>query len=116
MNYSYDKFGNEITFIYPSWLPEIDLVNLDDSPYPDFTYGLLYTEQRYLELIEQGLKPQQARQILPNACKTELVMTGFVSDWYKLFELRCGKGADPDIKELIIPLRDEFNRRFGKVK
>lgn len=108
-NYSLDKFDNQITFVYPSWLEEFDEQRaLDDSPYPDFTYGLLYAEQRYFELLEQGLKPQQARQILPNACKTELVVTGFNDDWKQLLELRCSTGADPDIKELMNPLKEEL--------
>lgn len=104
-----NKFNNEITFVYPSWLEEFDEQRaLDDSPCPDFTYGLLYAEDRYFELLEQGLKPQQARQILPNACKTELVVTGFNDDWKQLLELRCSTGADPDIKELMNPLRSNF--------
>lgn len=108
-NYSLDKFDNQITFVYPSWLEEFDEQRaLDDSPYPDFTYGLLYAEQMYFELLGQGLKPQQARQILPNACKTELVVTGFNDDWKQLLELRCSTGADPDIKELMNPLRSNF--------
>ena len=108
-NYSLDKFDNQITFVYPSWLEEFDEQRgLDDSPWPDFTYGLLYAEDRYFELLEQGLKPQQARQILPNACKTELVVTGFNDDWKQLLELRCSTGADPDIKELMNPLKEEL--------
>ena len=108
-NYSLDKFDNQITFVYPSWLEEFDEQRgLDDSPCPDFTYGLLYAEDRYFELLEQGLKPQQARQILPNACKTELVVTGFNDDWKQLLELRCSAGADPDIKELMNPLKEEL--------
>ena len=113
-NYSSSKFDNQVTFVYPSWLEEFDEQQaLDKSPCPDFTYGLLYAEQKYFELLELGLRPQQARQILPNACKTELVVTGFNNDWYKLFDLRCGTGADPDIKELIIPLRDEFFKKLN---
>ena len=108
-NYSLDKFENQITFVYPSWLEEFDEQRaLDESPWPDFTYGLLYAEQRYFELLELGLKPQQARQILPNACKTEIVVTGYNNDWEELLDLRCGVGADPDIKELMEPLRNEF--------
>ena len=108
-NYSLSKFNNEVTFVYPSWLEKFDEQRaLDDSPWPDFTYGLLYAEQRYFELLEQGLKPQQARQILPNACKTELVVTGFNDDWKQLLELRCSAGADPDIKQLMNPLKKEL--------
>lgn len=108
-NYSLNKFNNEITFVYPSWLEEFDEQRaLDESPCPDFTYGLLYAEQRYFDLLEQGLKPQQARQILPNACKTEIVVTGYNNDWEELLDLRCSAGADPDIKQLMNPLKEEL--------
>lgn len=111
-NYSLDKFDNQITFVYPSWLEEFDEQGaLDESPCPDFTYGLLYAEQRYFDLLEQGLKPQQARQILPNACKTEIVVTGYDNDWEELLDLRCSTGADPDIKQLMNPLKEVL---FGK--
>ena len=59
-------------------------------------------------MIKLGYKPQQARQILPNACKTELVVTGFNDDWKQLLELRCSAGADPDIKQLMNPLKEEL--------
>ena len=60
-----------------------------------------------------GLTPQQARQVLPNALKTELVMTGFVSDWVHFFDLRA-KGTTgaphPDVKALVEPLMCEFKK------
>lgn len=62
----------------------------------------------YFDLLESGLKPQEARSVLPNSCKTELIVTGFVNDWKGLFDLRCETAADPDIKEIIIPLKEEF--------
>jgi thymidylate synthase (FAD) len=100
-NYSLDKFDNEITFVYPSWLD-------DNKVCTDFEFGLIDAEVRYFNMIKLGYKPQQARQILPNACKTELVVTGFNDDWNKLLDLRCGTGADPDIKQLMNPLKEEL--------
>lgn len=62
-------------------------------------------------LISEGLKAEEARSVLPNDCKTELVMTGFVNDWEHFFDLRSlgttGK-PHPDIKALADPLRAEF--------
>lgn len=55
--------------------------------------------------------PQQARAVLPNSLKTELVMTGFVSDWKHFFELRCSSSAHPQARELAIPLQEEFIAR-----
>lgn len=64
-----------------------------------------------MALINEGLKAEEARSVLPNDCKTELVMTGFVSDWEHFFDLRAldktGK-AHVDIKALACPLRAEF--------
>lgn len=120
-DYSKDKFGNDITYIIPSWLdlpegkysnwdndwcdvselkllyPEVD--NLSD-PANCFLQSIKNAEYYYFMLINRGWKPQQARQVLPNATKTELVMTGFESDWEHFFELRCSGAAHPDAKKL----------------
>lgn len=79
-----------------------------------FLLKLVGDELDYFELLEKGWKPQQARAILPNALKTELVMTGFVSDWNHFFNLRA-RGTTgtphPQAKELAEPLMKEFERR-----
>lgn len=70
-------------------------------------------ENSYTKLRMSGWKPQEAREVLPNATKTELIMTGFVSDWKHFFSLRCDSAAHPQARELAIPLREEFiNRKF----
>lgn len=89
-NYSKDKFGNELTFIQPCWLNEERLklygpyhtVIRDKSPESIFIASLNCAERDYLDLLEAGWKPQEARAVLPNALKTELVMTGFIDDWW----------------------------------
>lgn len=98
-NYSKDKFGSEITFIQPCW--EIRGTNFIDM--------LQLAEKDYLELLEvRGWKPQQARAVLPNSLKTELVMTGFVSDWEGFFILRDAVTAHPQAYELAHPLHKKF--------
>lgn len=120
-DYSKDKFGNDITYIIPSWLdlPEGKYSNWDNDwcdvselklLYPEvnnlsdpancFLQSIKNAEYYYFMLINRGWKPQQARQVLPNATKTELVMTGFESDWEHFFELRCSGAAHPDAKKL----------------
>ena len=76
-----------------------------------FTNILKNAELTYFELLKMGLKPEQARSVLPNATATEMVVTGFVSDWIKLFDLRTDKSAHPDMIALIEPLRNEFKER-----
>lgn len=129
-DYSKDKFGNDITYIIPSWLdlpegkysdwdndwcdvselkllyPEVD--NLSD-PANCFLRSIKNAEYYYFMLINRGWKPQQARQVLPNATKTELVMTGFESDWEHFFELRCSGAAHPDAKKLADELKSLMN-------
>jgi thymidylate synthase (FAD) len=75
-----------------------------------FINSLYRIEVDYKNLITKykKLTAQQARAVLPNALKTELVMTGFVSDWEHFFKLRCHSTAHPDARALAIPLKDEF--------
>lgn len=143
-NYSKDKFGNELTFIIPCWCDDIpDNLQLKDNIEVDrfvwgtdnlanaaienkivkrkvskftqrFLYEMIGGEDTYIGLIAAGYKPQEARALLPNALKTELVMTGFVSDWEHFFSLRAlgTTGAPhPQAKELAEPLMKEFERR-----
>lgn len=115
-NYSKDKFGNELTFIQPCYLNEAELaqygpyhlVSRNKSPESIFICSLNNAEKDYLTLIESGWKAQEARAVLPNALKTELVMTGFATDWPHFFELRCASNAHPQARELAIPLYEEF--------
>lgn len=117
-NYSKDKFNNELTFIKPTWLDiptgdytywdgdwcDIDNMKIqlpsDNGVADNFLWCLNNAGMQYKLLINKGLKPQEARGVLPNATKTELVMTGFESDWEGFFKLRCSGAAHPDAKKL----------------
>lgn len=125
-NYSKDKFGNELTFIIPSWVDTIEPGTYeDDHEFPSmwghdhwmesiWFDNMIKCEKDYITMVREYLTPQQARQILPNSLKTELVMTGFVSDWQHFFDLRARgtTGAPhPDAKALAEPLMDEFYKR-----
>lgn len=120
-NYSKDKFGSELTFILPPWVNK-NPKDIDHTPYADvlFREHLLKVEKAYLKLLQEGWSPQQARAVLPNALKTELVMTGFVdeSGWINFFSLRAlgTTGAPhPQAKELAEPLFEEFKAK-GLIK
>lgn len=111
-NYSKDKFGNEITFIYPCWLSDDALSSKAEEC---FKYALQKAEQSYFHLLQEGWLPQQARAILPNALKTELVITGFIDDWKHFFSLRDAAAAHPQARELAEPLHKEFIEK-GHIK
>lgn len=117
-NYSKDKFNNNVTFIIPEW------ANFEEDEYTkpfSHYYGLtgntaealwynscFNSEEGYRTLLQEGRKPQEAREVLINSCKTELIMTGFIEDWKHFFELRCANNAHPEARRLAIPLREEF--------
>ena len=98
-NYSNDKFGKELTFVEPSWYD-----TSSDQQQDWFDLACLKTESIYLKMIEDGLTPQQARQVLPNALKTEINVKFNLREWRHFFNLRCHHTAHPDMRELAIPL------------
>lgn len=130
VNYSKDKFGNEITYIIPSWLDysikdgdvysyntHIDLwQKSEDANTSNFLQSIAFAEKNYMILISNGWKPEQARDVLPLCTKTELIMTGFISDWKGFFEQRAlGTTGAPHIEAKLLaePLMNQFKQRFN---
>ena len=122
-NYSKDKFQG-VTYILPKWCTNVNIRDYENNPKLmynangtitnneiSFLCGLYDNEKRYLELLENGWKPQEARAVLPNSLKTELVMTGFAKDWEHFFKLRDAGSAHPQARELAQPLHKEFIKR-----
>ena len=102
------KFAN---VIYEQEIEKVDDNNYERTPWSAedwYIYSLRVSELAYVKALEQGWKAQQARAILPNSLKTELIMTGFISDWKHFFMLRCAPGAHPQAQEIAIPLEQEF--------
>lgn len=114
-NYSKDKFDNNVTFITPLWLSDIKEITT-------WELTMKFCEDSYNNLLMLGWKPQQARTVLPNSLKTELIMTGFISDWQHFFSLRSNKygrgGAHPQADELATPLYEYFvnNKYINNLK
>lgn len=117
-NYSKDKFGGEITFIKPSFITVDELPsNIDRNASPEVFKAFILkvafdsSESAYFALIKKGCTSQEARAILPNTTKTEVIMTGFASDWRFFFDLRyygeTGR-PHPDMELLAGKAREEF--------
>lgn len=139
-NYSKDKFGGEISINMPTWIAaEEDVNKVEDASrntlitlcqqiisntdkdwtaIDNWLFANLAAEAAYMNMIAMGHKPQEARVVLPLDINTELVHTGFVSDWKHFFDLRAigTTGAPhPDAKVLALPLFEEF-KKLGYVK
>lgn len=108
-NYSKEKFGNEITVIRPVFWAE------DSAQYKLWEESMQQAESMYLRLIEGGAKAQEARSVLPNSLKTEIVMTANLREWRHVFKLRCDGAAHPQIREIMLPLLEAFSQRIPVV-
>lgn len=140
-NYGKDKFGG-VTFIIPPWVnlaegeyyfeggPEGDFI----TPYEDVVcledfnqlikdeatltwfWACWNAEQHYLSLIKDGWTPQQARSVLPNSLKTEIVISGNFREWQHFFNLRTAEAAHPQMREVAIPICEEFEKAIPSIK
>ena len=95
-NYSKDKFGNELTFIRPSWC------NSSDDIYKVWRDKCMEAESAYFLMLDCGATPQEARSVLPNSLKTEIIVTMNLDGWDHFFNLRCANSAHPDMREVAM--------------
>ena len=133
-NYSKDKFDNQITFIKPCWLDihdtdegrevtrnwNFDILDgcsiiAEEGKFDDardaFLTSLNVAEHCYLELLQKGWTPQQAREVLPLSVKSELISCGFEDAWKNFFYRRDAKDAHPMAQEIAKPMHKEFIER-----
>ena len=101
-NYGQDKFGSELTVIRPSWCGQYS------DLYKRWYEGCLLSEGAYFTLLAEGATPQEARSVLPNSLKTEIIVTMNLDGWEHFFSLRCDPAAQPDMREVAIMARDLF--------
>ncbi len=101
-NYGKDKFGNEITVIKPFFFEGTNKKRYLQKRV--WLTAMGFAEKLYLEMLEQGATPQEARSVLPNSLKTEIVTTANIREWRHIFTLRCAKVAHPQIQQIMIPL------------
>lgn len=112
-NYSNDKFDSQIRCIDIATGFEYDLNNeTDKKKYEIWQQAMKDCEKHYFEMIELGAKPQEARSILPNSLKTELVITMDMREWRHFFKLRTAAGAHPQMRELSKMMLEEFIKRY----
>lgn len=113
-NYSKDKFDNQLTFIIPGW-SKIEPGEGTQSQFGLQSHGEILwlnamenSEEIYNGLIQAGWAPQEARTVLPNSLKTEIVVTANLREWKEIFRQRTSAAAHPQMRELMIPLQKEL--------
>ncbi len=105
-NYSKEKFGNEITVVKPSFWEE------NSEEYKIWESAMQSAEKAYMDLLRQGAKPQEARSVLPNSLKTEIVMSCNFREWRHVFSLRCSRASHPQIREIMLALLFDLQSRI----
>lgn len=98
-NYAKDKFGNEITVIKPWFFVETG--DNQSRAFNDWSRAMVECENRYLDMIAAGCSPQQARSVLPNSLKTEILVTANYREWRNIFKLRTAPDAHPEIRGVM---------------
>lgn len=105
-NYGKDQFGSEITVIKPFYLDE------STPAYAAWKRACEAAEQAYFDMLDWGCSPQEARAVLPNSLKTEIIMTANIREWRHFFKLRCSTAAHPQIREIAVPLLTEMKSQI----
>jgi thymidylate synthase (FAD) len=103
--YGQDKFDNQVTFIKPMFFKE------ESKEYVLWREAMELTEATYLKLLETST-PQAARTVLPNSCKTEIIVYCNLAEWEHIFSLRTSPAAEPSMREIMVPLQREMQKRF----
>ena len=105
-NYSQDRFGSELTFIKPCfWEDGSENMRIWEET-------MQHIEDNYNKMTAAGAKPEEARSILPNSLKTEIVVTMNMREWRHYFKLRTSPAAHPQIREISIALLKEFKEKL----
>ena len=111
----YVKLENSMEFIIPVWF-DVDITNdlLSDNPcatldmrHMIWLNSMHDAESAYIKLMKNGWKAQQAREVLPNSLKTEIVVTANLREWRHIFDMRTSKAAHPQIRQLMIDLLND---------
>jgi len=113
----YCNYKGGVTFVIPPWVEYLSPGQYESGDYSgligaeySWADAMYSSECWYLDLLDCGWSPQQARSVLPNSLKTEIVVTANFREWRHIFKLRCSKAAHPQMREIMIPLLEEMKR------
>lgn len=115
-NYSQNKFGEEITVILPFFFDTGMGTNSNSLVYEAWKYSCEVAERKYFELLNYGATPQEARSVLPNSLKTEIIMTANEKEWQHIVDLRAKDvtgPAHPQMRNIMYPWYEELKEMTG---
>lgn len=115
-NYSKEKFGREITVIDPrgSFWQNKD-TSISHPCFEEWCFAMERAEESYFKLLDAGATPQEARSVLLNSLKTEVVITANPREWLHIFSLRTANTAHPQMREIMIPLQQDFQNTWLEI-
>lgn len=105
----YIRYSDELEFIKPVWWDNPDY---SERQKQNWLQAMEHAEKFYLEALKSGDKPEQAREILPNALKTEIVVTANLREWRHIFTMRCSQKAHPQIRALMLDCLKGFAKEI----
>ncbi len=108
-NYVNAKFGSELSFIRPYFAKEGEML------FTVWKEACENAEKAYMDMLEAGAKPEDARSVLPNSLKTEFICTMNLREWRHFFALRCAKAAHPAMREIAVPLQEAFREMLPEL-
>jgi thymidylate synthase (FAD) len=111
--YDKEQFGNEVTFIDPSIA--FECFGPGQLMMAAWKQACERAEGTYLAMLGQGVSPQAARTVLPNSCKTEIIVYTSLTEWSHIFAQRTSPAAEPSMREIMIPLHEEFKKLYPGV-
>lgn len=111
----YCLYDDGVTFVRPEWAEEFDDYETWATKDEIFKGQCYQSEAMYKLRRDMGLSPQQARGALIHDVKTELIIYASLPEWKHIFAMRCGKGADPEVRRIMIPLREQFKTEYPEM-
>lgn len=117
----YCNYKGGVTFVIPPWVDvkpgNYNAANDVGDTQADYNWAnaMILAEDVYKRLLKTKWSPQQARSVLPNSTKTEIVVTANFREWLHIFKLRCSSAAHPQMQELMKPLQKEMIKRIPSV-
>ena len=120
-NYAKEKFGEQLTYPIPAWLSAREILDAKNNPNINcalgiYLHALNVAEKSYNALIKYGWTPQQAREVLPLATKSQLVHTAFITDWWRFLKLRAdgiSGPVHPNMEVIAKELSDKLHCMFS---
>ena len=103
----YVRYNGDMEFIRPVWFDDCRTEEI-----AVFERSLYNAEVSYKSLLDLGWRPEQAREVLPNSLKTEIVWKANIREWRHIFNLRCSKAAHPQMRALMLPLLKELKEKL----